>query len=127
MVMAKKKTSGNFVMSQAILELLQEDSTLSGKEVCEELKKRYPGEKINENSALVAFSNARQKLGLRKSRSKSVRRAKPATRGVGRPPKSAGSVDLNALQAARNFVAEVGDADKAIAAVRELSTLQLNS
>lgn len=126
--MAKKKASGNFVMSQAILELLQENSKLSGKEVCGELKKRYPGEKINENSALVAFSNARQKLGLRKSRGKSVRRAKPtATRSVGRPPKAAGSVDLNALQAARKFVAEVGDADKAIAAVRELATLQLNS
>lgn len=124
--MAKKKASGNFVMSKAILELLQEDANLSGKEVCEELKKRYPGEKINENSALVAFSNARQKLGLRKTRGKSVRRAKP-TRSVGRPPKASGSVDLSALQAARKFVAEVGDADKAIAAVRELSTLQLNS
>lgn len=120
--MAKKGTrKGGFNMSATIRDILQENPNLSGKEVEAELKKRHPGQKLNPNSLSVAFSAARQKLGITKKK-RSVRRRKPAAGGAARNPQA---LDMSTLQAARRFVAEVGDVDRAVEAVRQLGTLQV--
>jgi hypothetical protein len=51
-----------------------------------------------------------------------VKRRKPSARG-----RANGTVDMAALQAARKYVAEVGDVDAALEAVRQLKTLQVSS
>ena len=43
----------------------------------------------------------------------------------GRSVSSGTALDLDVLQAARTYVAAVGDSDKAIAAIRQLQTLQI--
>lgn len=120
--MAKKKRTrkGGFNMSAAVRDLLTQDPTLSGKQVQEALKKKFPGQKINPNSCGVAFSMARKKLGIRK-KTKSVRKRRPS---AGRSVK-ASAIDMSALQAARKYVSEVGDVDAALDAVRKLKTLQI--
>jgi hypothetical protein len=120
--MAKKATKrGGFNMSATVRDVLSENRELTGREVEAEVRKRYPKEKINPKSLNVAFTNARQKLGISKKR-KSVRKRKPSTTPAAR---TTGKVDMSALQAARKFVAEVGDADQAMEAVRQLKTLQI--
>lgn len=125
--MAKKKAARDgFNMAQAIRDELTANNSLTLKECLAAVQAKYPDQPINPNSFGVAFSNQRAKLGLksRRGRRKMVRRRKP---GPGRPPLAAVSrpVNLEHLQAARKFVAEIGDADTAIAAVRQLATLQI--
>jgi hypothetical protein len=120
--MAKKGTrKGSFNMSAAIRDVLGENPKLSAKEVEAELKKRHPREKLNSSSLSVAFSQARQKLGITK-KERTVRRRKPGTGGAARRSQA---LDMSTLQAARRFVAEVGDVDQAVEAVRQLRGLQV--
>ncbi len=122
--MAKKSASG-FNMAAEIRNLLRQNRSLSGSEVYQELKKKFPRQKINESSCGVAFSGARKKLGIsqkkagkkRKTAKKIVRKMKPAA--------AAQAVDLATLQAAAKFVSEVGDAEQGIAAIRQLRSLQI--
>ena len=111
--MAKKKASGGFNMSEQGRKLVGAKNTITGKEVYETLVKKFPKQTINEGSCLVAFSAARNQLGL----SKKVKK-KGKKQVVKKKMPSTVSVDLNALQAAAKFVAQVGDADRAIAARR---------
>lgn len=117
--MAKKKaTRGDFVMSAEIRNILTEDPTLKGREVIELLQKKFPNQAINENSANVAFSNARRDMGIGTG-------SKP-------PKKSARGMrqhdELAVLQAARSFVeAAGGDTQAAIEAVKNLEKLQVKS
>ena len=123
--MAKKKASrAGFNMSAEIRALLKEDSNLAGKDVVAALAAKFPGEKINENSCHVAFSNARKALGLRKKGRKSVRRKKPVEGRVRAVP-VVKPVDMDTLKAARKYVSEVGDAQKAVAAIHQLTSLQI--
>ena len=117
--MAKKKaTRGDFVMSAEIRNILRDNPNLKGREVVEMLQKKFPGQKINENSANVAFSNARKDLGITPG-------GKP-TRKTGRGGKQ--QDDFSVLQAARSFVeATGGDTQAAIDAVKKLEKLQVQS
>ena len=123
--MAKKKSASGFNMAAEIRSLLRQNRSLSGSEVYNALKKKFPKQKINESSCGVAFSGARKTLGIsqrkagkkRKAAKKTVRRMKPAA--------AAQTVDLTTLQAAAKFVLEVGDAEKGIAAIRQLRSLQI--
>jgi hypothetical protein len=120
--MAKKKSASGFNMAAEIRGLLEENRDLSGKDVYTALKKKFPRKGINESSCGVAFSGARKKLGITqprrgKKRKTAVVKLKPAAAAL--------KVNLNALQAAAKFVSEVGDADKAIAAIRQLRSLQI--
>ncbi len=122
--MAKKKASGGFNMSAEIRKLLRANRTMMGREVYNSLVKNFPKQKINENSCLVAFSKSRLQMGLTKKRAKKtsvarkvVKRRKPST--------AVTAVDLNALQAAAKFVAQIGSADKGIAAIRQLQSVQI--
>jgi hypothetical protein len=119
--MAKKKSRrGSFNMSAAVRDILRENPNLTGKEVEAELKQRHPGQKINSNSLSVAFSGARQKLGITKKK-RSVKRRRPSAGGA----RANGSVDISVLQKARKYVAEVGDVDMAEEAIKQLKTVQL--
>ena len=119
--MVKKKSASGFNMAAEIRGLLTENRDLSGKEVYAALKKKFPREGINESSCGVAFSGARKKLGIAPKRG---RKRKTAVVKM-KPAAAALKVDLNALQAAAKFVSEVGDAEKAIAAIRQLRSLQI--
>ena len=120
--MAKKKKSG-FNMAAEIRALLEADNNLSGKDVEAALKKKFPRERINSNSCGVAFSNQRKKLGLSRGGKKSVRKKRPGRTAAARP---AVSVDLSALQAAKHLLAACnGDDQMALAAIRQLNSLQL--
>ncbi|MEZ6065388.1 MAG: hypothetical protein R3B90_06685 [Planctomycetaceae bacterium] len=133
--MAKKRASSDgFNMAGAIREALEKLGDVSQAECLEAVQAANPGVDINKQSFGVAFSNQRRKLGMKPRRGgrKSVKRRKPGARPVGRPAgttsRSTGSVTLNmeALQAARKFVAEVGGVDVAMEAVKQLLTLQIS-
>ena len=123
--MAKKKEASGFNMAAEIRSLLRQNRSLSGQDLYKALKKKFPRQKINESSCGVAFSGARKKLGIsplkagkkRKAAKKIVRKMKPAA--------AAQAVDLTPLQAAAKFVSEVGDAEKAVAAIRQVRALQI--
>ncbi|MCA9053405.1 MAG: hypothetical protein KDA75_06185, partial [Planctomycetaceae bacterium] len=77
--MAKRKASREgFNMSRAIREYLEANPDSSLRECREAIQAANPREAINQNSFGVAFSNQRQKLGLKpRRRGKTVRRRKP--------------------------------------------------
>ena len=120
--MAKKKSAGGFNMSQAIRDILKENSKLSGKEVKDVLSAKHPSAKINDNSFSVAYYNARNKLGISSSRR---RRRKSAGAAKGTRPAMRPRVDLSTLQSARKFLAEVGNADAALEAIKQVQALQV--
>jgi hypothetical protein len=123
--MARKKPATKFNMAAEIRSLLKQNRALSAREVYEALKKKFPGQSINESSCGVGFLGARKKLGIsqtktgrkRKMDKKTVRKMKPAA--------TAQAVDMATLQAAGKFVSEVGEAEKRIAAIRQLRSLQI--
>lgn len=136
--MAKKKNSSGPNMSEEIRKVLAAKPTASNKEIFERLVKKFGKGQINEASCGVAASGARKKLGIGKTRKTSVKRKKPGRpagkRGPGRPPKTArgtsasvGGVNMDALKAAKALLSSVdGDDSAAIAAIRQLHSLQLD-
>ena len=118
--MAKK--ANGFNMAAEIRKLLKADRSMTGRQVLEALKKKFPRQKINENSLGVAFSGARKKMGIRKT----VRRKMPARRKSA-AKRASTSVSLDALQAAKPYLAACGgNTEAAIAAVRQLGSLQIS-
>ncbi len=119
--MAKKKASGDFNMSAEIRNLLRTNWTMTGSEVYNALVEKFPEQIINKNSCLVAVyknKNRTKKAGKKKSVArKTVKKKRPSAAGT--------AVDLNALQAAAKFVAQIGDSDKAIAAIKQLESVQI--
>ena len=122
--MAKKKTNNDFNMSDEIRKLLRSKRTLMGREVYDTLVKNFPNQKINKNSCLVAFSKSRMQMGLTKKVAKKKSDARKVVKKK-RPSAAVTAVDLNALQAAAKFVAQIGDSDKAIAAIKQLESVQI--
>jgi hypothetical protein len=119
--MAKKKASRTeFNMAAEIRALLTKDPKMTGRQVVEGLTAKFPGRRINENSCSVAYSTARRQLGIVSSRKKAVRRRKPGRNGQVLP-----GMSLTALQAARKLIAEVGGAEVAMSAIRQVESLQI--
>ncbi|MBL8815420.1 MAG: hypothetical protein JNL58_05280 [Planctomyces sp.] len=137
--MAKREGS-EFNMAEEIRTLLKEDKKLTGREVFNALKEKFPKQPINLNSCTVAFSNARKSMGLR-----SVRRPRPAKSsgpiGAVRPwagkkaaassstssavPTALAGMDL--LLAAKQLLQHCGgDKDAAMAAIRQVASLQMS-
>jgi hypothetical protein len=116
-------------MAAAIRSVLESNPEISLRDCREEVKRQHPDREIKDTSFGVAFSNQRAKLGLapRRGGRKSVRRRKPGTlpAAAGVRPTGVG-LNLDVLQAARKYVAAVGDSEQAISAIRQLQTLQLN-
>jgi len=109
-----KKAAADFNMAEEIRLLLTKDPKMTGREVESALKKKFPRKKINPNSCGVAFSNARKKLGLRKSL------------GASRTYAGGGSIDVNVLHAAKQYLAKCGgDEGRAFAVLKHLSELQV--
>ena len=108
-----KKAATDFNMAEEIRLLLSKDPKMTGREVESALKKKFPRKKINPNSCGVAFSNARKKLGLRKS-------------FASRSYTGGGSIDVNVLHAAKQYLAKCGgDEGRAFAGLKQLSELQV--
>ena len=122
--MAKKKAGGGFNMSAEIRTLLRAKRTMMGREVYNSLVENFPNQKINENSCLVAFSKTRLQMGMTKKRAKKKSVTKKVVKRR-RPSAAITAVDLNALQAAAKFVAQIGSADKGIAAIKQLQSVQI--
>lgn len=123
--MAKKKAArGGFNMSAEIRALLTANPQSTGREVYEALCAKFPGEKINENSCNVAFSNSRRKLGLGKSGGrKTVRRQRPAAAAAKVARSVEGSVSLDAIRAACDLLAKAGSVEAAVSIVKSLQPL----
>ncbi len=119
--MAKKKARSGFNMAEEVRKLLKENRKLTGPEVYAALKKKFPKQKFNENSFSVAVSAARKKLGIKGRRGRKA----GAKRTVMKKRPASTTVSIESLQAAAKYVAQVGDADKAIAAVKQVSALQI--
>lgn len=122
--MAKKKAAGSFNMSLAIRDLLQANSKLSAKEAWDALAEKHPGEKINKNSFSVAFYTGRNKLGIKspgRGKKRGVKGAKRASSVMATRP----SLDLYALKTAAQFLSEVGGADAALEAIKQVQALQV--
>jgi hypothetical protein len=118
--MAKKKSArSEFNMAAEIRALLGQNPSLTAREVHEALQKKFPNEKVNKSSCDVSYYTFRRKLGIGKRRSK-VRRLKPGSRAA-RPAQ----VNLEALLAARKFIADVGGAETALAAIKQVASLQI--
>lgn len=124
--MAKKKPSGDgFNMSAAIREALSTNSELSGREAREIVQQAHPEQTINTNSFSVAFSKARQEMGIKGGRRKVVRRRKPGTPRKQAESASGLSVTIDDLLAARKLLEAAGDAETAVRAIRQLQSLQI--
>lgn len=120
--MAKKKAKDNFNMAEEIRNVLRDDRSLSLSNALAALKNKFPKQDINENSFSVAFYSARNKLGIKSGK----RRKKSGKRTVVRKkPATAASVSFDDLQAAAKYLNEVGDADRAIAAIKQVKALQI--
>lgn len=112
--MAKKKAS-DFNMSAEIRNLVQANPSHTGREVYDALVKDFPKQNINKASCLVAFWKSRATKKKKKSVSKKVvKRQKPTQ-----------AVDLSSLQTAAKFVAQIGSSEKAIAAIKQLESVQI--
>lgn len=120
--MAKKKPAGTFVLAGAVRDVLKKDPSLKANQVIEIVRKEHPGEKFNEASAKVAFSNERRKMGIARKRRK-VRKPNPMLAGVIK--KSPRALNLDLLQAAKSLLAAAGSSDNAVAALRQVASLQV--
>lgn len=121
--MAKKKNSFN--MAEEIRAVLRANRKASNKDVFAALTEKFGKGSFNQNSCGVAVSNQRKKMGI--SSGRSVKRKKPKAGGsTVRRSTRRPAVDLTALQAAKSLMASVGgDQDAAIAAIRQLNSLQI--
>ncbi len=118
--MAKKKSKATeFNMSEAIRGILTENPKLTSGEVYDAIVAKHPTARINESSFSVAFYASRKKLGIGSSRrgKKAVKKtAKAAVRKT---------VDLAMMQAAAKFLSEVGGADAALQAIKQVQAVQV--
>ena len=121
--MAKKKTATveEFNMSAVVREALGLHPKASAREVQDYVEAKHPGAKINKGSFSVAFYTTRKKLGIGGKRSKRV--------GVRVAHKSKSTVshavNMDALRAAAKYLSEVGGADAAIEAIKQVQAIQV--
>jgi hypothetical protein len=120
----KKSAAVDFNMSETIRELLTENSKLTSTEVADAIVAKHPGAIINKNSFAVAFYTIRKKLGIgssRRGRRVRVRVAKAEARKSVRRS----TVDFAMLQSAAKFLAEVGGAEAALEAIKQVQAVQV--
>lgn len=143
--MAKRAGSSEFNMAAEIRNLLTQNREMSGREVVDALKEKYPKHTFNESSCSVAYANARAKLGIKKVKrrrpvGKVGKKAKVESRPwsvVGRQAAAAAAevaatstspqAGLELLSAAKNLLQVCrGDAGLAAAAIKQLASLQIS-
>lgn len=118
--MAKKQAEAEFNMSEAIRDILKDNPNISSKDAADAIQAKYPSASINKNSFSVAFYTGRKKLGI-KSSGRGRRISKRKAVSVSIHPK----VDMAMLQATAKFLSEVGGADAAIAAIKQVQAVQV--
>ena len=117
--MAKKARAADFNMSETIREILTANPKLNSKAVSDAILAKYPGAKINKNSFSVAFYTGRKKLGIGSSgRGRKFGKRKL---GSGAHP----SVNLAMLQATAKYLSEVGGAEAAFEAIKQVQAVQV--
>ena len=117
--MAKKKAGKSF--SQSIREHLQANPNATPNQIVAALAKTG----VNVSVGLASNVKYTSGPGAKTKTAKKKRTTGQKTKTVKRKLPSAQNIDISALQAAAKFVADVGDADKAIAAVKQVSSLQI--
>ena len=119
--MAKKKSATEeFNMSAVVREALGLHPKASAREIQDYVEAKHPGVAINKGSFSVAFYTTRKKLGIGGKRSKRV--------GIrmARKAKSSGApINMDSLRAAARFLSEVGGADAAIEAIKQVQAIQV--
>lgn len=122
MNVAKKQPESDFNMSEAIRDILKENPSLGSKEAADAIQAKYPSAKINKNSFSVAFYTGRKKLGIKSTsgRGRRISKRKSMIGGNGSP-----SVDMAILQTTAKFLSEVGGAEAAIAAIKQVQAVQV--
>lgn len=131
--MAKRgQASGEFNMAKEIRSLLTANKNLTGREVVEQLKKKFPKQSINDGSCQVAFANARKKLGLSKVRKKrpvggaGAKRSQRTWTAGPRVSTAPANPGLEMLLAAKELLQRCdGDASVAAAAIKQVASLQM--
>jgi len=117
--MAKKSPAPEFNMSETIRELLTENPKLTSQETTDVILVKHPGVKINKNSFSVAFYTGRKKLGIGKAR-------KGKKVGIRKSMSSAGpKVNLDMMRSAAKFLSEVGSAEAALEAIKQVQAVQV--
>ena len=117
--MPKKASSPDFNMSEAIRQILTANPKLTSKEVTDAITEKYPNAKLNKNSFSVGFYTIRKKLGIGSSkRGKRVALRKSVSASH---PK----IDFAVLQSAAKFLSEVGGAEAAIEAIKQVQAVQV--
>ena len=121
--MAKKKPQAEFKMSEVIREILAANPKLSSKEASDAVVAKYPDATINKNSFSVAFYTARKKLGIGSS-GRGKKSIKKVGKKLGRPA-ARQTVDLAMMQATAKFLSEVGGAEAAMEAIKQVQAVQV--
>ena len=117
--MAKKKAGKSF--SQSIREHLQANPNATPNQIVEALAKTG----VNVSVGLASNVKYTSGPGAKNKTAKKKRATGGKKATVTRKLPSAQAVDISALQAAAKFVAQVGDADQAIAAVTNLGNWKI--
>ena len=118
--MAKKASSIDFNMSETIRDILTENPKMGPKEVTEAILAKHPGVKINKNSFSVAFYTGRKKLGIKSASGRGRKVGVRKSLSTVNP-----TVDLARLQAAAKFLSEVGGAEAALEAIKQVQAVQV--
>lgn len=129
--------SSDFNMAEEIRNLLANDKNLTGRDVVNQLRQKFPKQQINDSSCQVAFANARKKMGISTVRKKRPvgNAGKKSTRTWSTAPKSSGNAasaadnatpSIDRLLAAKQLLQQCGgDASLAAAAVKQVASLQM--
>ena len=121
--MAKKKARTN--LSQSIRDHLQANPSATPNQIVEALAKQgimvSPG--LASNVKYTSGLKAKKKTAKKK---RATGRKQGTKRTVMRRRPSAQTVDISTLQAAAKFVATVGDVETAMAAIKQVQSLQIN-
>ena len=120
--MAKKKARKS--LSQSIRDYLGAKPSATPNQIVEGLAKQgikvSPG--LASNVKYTSGPGAKKKAAKKK---RATGRKKGAKRSVMRKRPSAQTVNISALQAAAKFLAEAGDAETAMAAIKQVQSLQI--
>jgi hypothetical protein len=122
--MAKKAANSDFNMSEAIREVFKETPHLSAKDAIEAILAKHPNAKINKNSFSVAYYTVRKKLGI-KGAGRGRGRSRKATAKKGIRTSMGKSINLATLQTTARFLSEVGGAEAAIEAIKQVQAIQV--
>ena len=117
--MAKKKNTAEFNMSEAIRDLLTENPKLTSQQTTDAILAKFPKAKINKNSFSVAFYTGRKKLGIgssRRGRKVGVRKTVTSSQPA---------VNLAMLRSAAKFLSEIGSAETALEAIKQVQAVQV--